>query len=115
MKYAILVYETPEDFADRDDPARKAAYWRAHAAYFEALAPHRVEGAAALLPPHAATTLRQRGGSRQVVDGPYADTGEQLGGIYLIDVADLDAVLAWAEKCPSYRRGAVEVRPLVAR
>lgn len=114
MKYAILVYETSEDFADRDDPARKAAYWGAHAAYYEALAPWRVaDGGAGLLPPHTATTLRRRGGSRQVVDGPYADTKEQLGGIYLIDVPDLDAALTWVEKCPSFARGAVEVRPLI--
>jgi hypothetical protein len=46
-----------------------------------------------------------------VQDGPYAATKEQLGGFYIIDVTDLDAALAWAEKCPAARHGIIEVRP----
>ncbi len=114
MKYAVLVYETSQDFADRDDDAKKAGYWGAHSVYAQALRDQGIAaGGAGLLPPRTATTLRQRGGSRQVVDGPYADTKEQLGGFYLIDVPDLDAALAWAQKCPSITTGSVEVRPLI--
>jgi hypothetical protein len=47
-----------------------------------------------------------------VTDGPFAETREQLGGYYLIDVPDLDAALAWAKRHPFTRYGAIEVRPL---
>lgn len=116
MQYAILCFETADDFAQREDPARQAAYRGAHADFLAALkeagvAAPTVVGGAGLKPPHTATTLRRRGGSRQVVDGPHSDIKEQLGGIYLIEVADLDAALAWAERCPTASTGAVEVRP----
>ena len=51
-------------------------------------------------------------GRPQVLDGPFADSKEQLGGYYLIDVADLDAALSWAARCPAAGHGTVEVRPL---
>jgi hypothetical protein len=57
------------------------------------------------------TTLTARDGALKVQDGPFADTKEQLGGIFLIDVPDLDAALAWAEKCPAAHYGTIEVRP----
>jgi hypothetical protein len=56
--------------------------------------------------------VRVANGKSQVLDGPYADTKEQLGGYYLIDVADLDAALAWASRCPGASHGIVEVRPV---
>jgi hypothetical protein len=116
MQYAILCFETADDFARREDPERRAAYGGAHAAFLASLkeagvAAQSVVGGAGLKPPHTATTLRKRGGSRQVVDGPYSDIKEQLGGIYLVEVDDLDAALAWAERCPTASTGVVEVRP----
>jgi hypothetical protein len=51
-------------------------------------------------------------GKSQVLDGPYVDSKEQLGGFYLIDVADLDAALSWASRCPTASHGIVEVRPV---
>lgn len=60
-----------------------------------------------------ATTLVYEGGGEPVLrDGPFAETHEELGGYYLIDVPDLDAALAWARKIPIPGRGAVEVRPV---
>jgi len=53
-----------------------------------------------------------KNGKTDVLDGPYADTKEQLGGFYLIDVADLDAALSWAARCPGASTGAMEVRPI---
>jgi hypothetical protein len=50
-------------------------------------------------------------GTRRVQDGAYADTKEQLGGFYVIDVANLDEALKWAEKCPAARNGQIEIRP----
>jgi hypothetical protein len=112
MQYTILVYETESDLAARTDPKQKDAYWGAYRAYTEALrAAGVMVGGAALEPPRAAATVRQPQGKRHVQDGPFADTKEQLGGYYVLDVADLDKALEWAARCPSVATGAVEVRP----
>ena len=58
----------------------------------------------------SATTLSLRGGTKTVQDGPYADTKEQLGGTFAIDVPDLDAALSWAEQCPTVHYGIIEIR-----
>jgi hypothetical protein len=63
-------------------------------------------------PSAAAKTVRVTDGQTRVLDGPHADTEEQLGGIYIIDVPDLDAALMWAARAPTARYGVVEVRPL---
>jgi hypothetical protein len=60
----------------------------------------------------AASTVRVKNGKSLVLDGPFAESKEQLGGYYLIDVADREAALAWAAKCPGANHGVVEVRPL---
>jgi len=115
MKYTILIYESDADFTTRTDAARKDAYWGAYRAYTVALREAGVMvGGAALQPPHAGTTLRQRDGKRHVQDGPYAETKEQLGGFYEIEVPDLDKALEWAARCPAAATGAVEVRPNLA-
>lgn len=114
MKFAILIYETPEDFAARTDPTKAGDYWAGYMAYGKVLAEGGVMGGGAgLQPPSTATSLRLEGGKRRVQDGPFADTKEQLGGFYLIDAADLDAALGWAAKCPGAASGTIEVRPLV--
>jgi hypothetical protein len=59
----------------------------------------------------ASTTLSLKDGAPVVQDGPFADTKEQLGGTFVLDVPDLDAALAWAEKLPALSWGAVEIRP----
>ena len=64
-----------------------------------------------LRPSGTATVLTLRDGARRVQDGPYAASKEQLGGFYVIDVANLDEALKWAEQCPAARRGLIEVRP----
>ena len=111
-QYAILVYEPPEDFGSRvGTPA--AEHWPAWKAYAAALTEAGVPtGGAALQGIDTATTVRNRDG-RQVQDGPYADTKEQLGGFCLIDIPDLDAALQWANRCPAAATGSVEVRPLL--
>jgi hypothetical protein len=112
MQYTVLVYETENDLRSRTDPARKEAYWGAYRAYTAALrAADVMVGGAGLQPPRTATTVRQQTGNRRVQDGPFADTKEQLGGYYVIDVPSLDAALEWAARCPAAATGAVEVRP----
>ena len=112
MKYTILIYESEADFGARTDERRKAAYWGAYRAYTQALKEAGIMvGGAPLQPAPLGTTVRQRNGKRQVQDGPYAESKEQLGGYYEIDVTDLDTALEWAARCPAASTGAVEVRP----
>jgi hypothetical protein len=59
-----------------------------------------------------ATSVRVRGGNRLVTDGPFAETTEQLGGFFLIDVANLDEAIAVAGRIPAASKGTVEVRPV---
>jgi hypothetical protein len=115
MKYAVLVYETQADFAERAHPTNGPKYMGSHFAYAQSLQTAGVSaGGAGLQPPSTATTVRIRNGARSVQDGPFADSKEQVGGFYLIDVPDLDAAIAWAAKCPNASRSGVEIRPLLA-
>ena len=66
-----------------------------------------------LQPINTATTVRVRDGKTQVLDGPFAESKEQLGGYYVIDVPDLDTALEWAARCPGAAYGAIEVRPVM--
>jgi len=112
MQYALLLYETPEDFDARttDKPAPYIAAWRA---YYRALVESGAYvGVEPLQPVATATTVRLRDGKRHVQDGPFADTKEQLGGMIVLELPSLDAALAWAARCPVAASGVVEVRPL---
>lgn len=85
----------------------------AYAAFTKAMAEAGVLGSSNRLGPSArAATVRTADGRPQVLDGPYADTKEQLGGYFIIDVPDRDAAIAWAKRCPASSHGIVEVRPL---
>jgi hypothetical protein len=64
-----------------------------------------------LQPSSASTTITTKDGAPVVHDGPFADTKEQLGGTFVLDVPDLDAAIAWAEKSPALGWGSVEIRP----
>lgn len=115
MKYAVLVYETKSDYESRTDPDRMGAYWGAYSAYAQALKEGgAAAGGNALQPPTTATTIRVRAGKQQVQDGPYADTKEQLGGMFVIEAASLDEAMTWAARCPAALTGCVEVRPVLS-
>ncbi len=116
MNYAVLIYESPEDFAVRNDPQKRDAYWSQWPPYSQALKDAGVfVTGAGLQPPETATTLRNQNNQQRLVqDGPYADTKEQLGGFYVVNVPDLDAALDWAGKCPKMPGRVVEVRPCLA-
>jgi hypothetical protein len=102
MKYTILIYESAADFTARTDAGGKDAYWGAYRAYTKALTEAGVMvGGAPLQSAHLATTVRQQDGRRHVQDGLYAETKEQLGGYYVIEVPDLDRALEWAARCPA--------------
>jgi hypothetical protein len=70
-------------------------------------------GASPLHPPSTATCVRVRDGKQVVTDGPYAETKEQLGGYFLIEVENLDEAIAIAARVPGTRRGTAEIRPLM--
>ncbi|MEO8310285.1 MAG: YciI family protein [Caldimonas sp.] len=110
----LILYQSKDDFASRDDPARAPAYWAGWKAYIEALyASGTVKSGHGLQPPATGTTVRLSDGKRRVQDGPFADTKEQLGGYFVIDVPDLDTAIAWAARSPSAPSAGVEVRPVL--
>jgi len=112
MQYTLMFYLDADEFEARTDPARKEAFWAAFMPYAKALFNAGiVVGSAGLAPPSKATTIRHDHGQRQVQDGPFALTKEQLGGFFIIDVPDLETALEWAARYPAGPGGAVEVRP----
>lgn len=115
MRYTLLL-QYPEMSAEDLGPEVLAAGMRAFDVYAKALDEAGVLRSAEVLHPSTATTtVRVREGQPVIQDGPFADTKEQLGGSFVIEVDDLDAAIAWAAKAPSVEWGAVEVRPVATR
>jgi hypothetical protein len=115
MRYTLLLHYpemTSEDIGEEAIDEGKAAFH----AYASALDEAGVLVSAEVLQPVRSTTTLTMGDSGlRVQDGPYADTKEQLGGTFVLDVPDLDAALAWAEKCPVVHWGSIEIRPSAVR
>ena len=85
----------------------------AYGAYTKALKDAGVLRAGERLQPSTtATVVRAKNGKTSVLNGPYAEVKEQLGGYYVIEAADLDAAIGWAARCPGAEHGAIEVRPI---
>jgi hypothetical protein len=113
MRYMLLIYDDEKVWA-RMSKAEVDRTMGAYFAYTEDLKKAKVYVAGdALKPVETATTVRVRDGKPLHVDGPFAETKEQLGGYYLLDVPDLDTALRWAAKCPSAPLGSIEVRPVM--
>jgi hypothetical protein len=114
MQYMLLLTEPDSEFAKRTHPEEAGPYWGGWNAFITAMgqAGIIVKGDG-LQGPQTATTVRVRDGKRIVQDGPFADTKEQLGGYFVIDVPDLDTALDWAAKAPSAAYASVEVRPVL--
>ena len=112
MQYMILIYEDEKQFASLPE-AEMNKVFAEYMQYSKDLAAAGVlRGGAALQPIATATTVRIRGGKTATTDGPFAETKEQLGGYYIIDVANLDDAIKWAAKCPGAPSGSIEVRPV---
>ena len=112
MQYLLLLYANEAGW-NQLTPEQQEQGKAAYMAYGEALRKAGAfVGSNRLKPIANATTVRIANGKTQVLDGPYADTKEQCGGYYLIDVADLDSALSWAARCPGASHGVVEVRPV---
>jgi hypothetical protein len=114
MQYILLLNEPETEFAKRNNPDFAAEYWGGWNAFIGAMAQAGiiVKGDG-LQSPHTATTVRIRDGKRLVQDGPFADTKEQLGGYFVIEVPDLESALEWAARSPSASYASVEVRPVL--
>jgi hypothetical protein len=115
MRYTLLLYY-PEPTAEELGPEALAEGMRAFQAYAKALDEAGVLASAEVLQrSNATTTVTLAGGELVVQDGPFADTKEQIGGTFVIDVPDLDAAIEWAARAPSVSWGHVEIRPTATR
>jgi len=115
MEFLLMLYADHSQF-EKLSQAQASEAMAAYGAYTGALQNAGVlRGSNRLRPTPTATTVRVKAGKTEVLNGPYAETREQLGGYYLIDVADLDAALTWAARCPGASHGIVEVRPVWPR
>jgi hypothetical protein len=112
MQYALMIYAEPGYHEALPDAERAAAR-----AEFSALADDaRCVGTVQLQSAETATCVRVAGGRTLMTDGPFADTKEVLGGLYLIDAGNLDEAIELAARIPAVRHGGVvEIRPVVAR
>ncbi|WP_421915205.1 YciI family protein [Mesorhizobium sp.] len=112
MQYLLLIYNSEAGMAaaPREAAIQMSA---AYGAYTEAMKKAGVfVGGERLRFTSTATSVRVAGGKTNVIDGPYADTKEQLGGYYMIDVPDMDEAISWAARCPGASTGTMEVRPV---
>jgi hypothetical protein len=112
MQYMLLIYGNEAAMEAASEAASKEML-AAYTAYGQAMTEAGVRVAGARLrPSSASTTVRTVSGKTQVLDGPYVETKEQLGGYFIIEALDLDAALSWAERCPGAAYGVIEVRPV---
>jgi hypothetical protein len=115
MRYALLIHypqPAPSDLSEDQIKEGMAAFQ----AYARALDDAGVLRSAEVLQTiETATSLSVKQGKLHVEDGPFADTKEAFAGLFMLDVPDLDAALAWAEKCPATHWGTVEIRPSAVR
>jgi hypothetical protein len=112
MKYMLLDYVVEAGWhgLTKEEQERGLGAYRA---FMEAMSKAGVlKDSRGLYSATAATTVRVANGKPQVLDGPYADSKEQLGGFHIIEVPDLDAAIAWATRSPTALHGVVEVRPV---
>ena len=114
MRYMLLIYgdETAgADMSPEEQEARMGEWFQ----YTEDLRSSGAMQAGDALQPTATATTVSRGGDGNtlVTDGPFAETREQLGGYYLLDVKDLDEAIEWAGKCPGAQTGKIELRPIM--
>jgi len=113
MKYALLIYAAEKVWTEASKEDRNRIYNEYWAYTVELKKSGKMLSCEPLDPTSTATTIRVRNGKTIPTDGPFADTKEQLGGIYVVDVKDLNEAIAWAAKIPDARNGSIEIRPLM--
>lgn len=110
MKYMLLIYADENAWNDEE---REACYVESTELTQRLHADGQYLAASPLHPVATATSVRVRNGKRAVTDGPFAETHEQLGGYFLVDVRDLDEAIDIAGRIPAARKGTVEIRPII--
>jgi hypothetical protein len=116
MRYIFLIYSRETDPASISAEEDQAIRTQHRGVQDEAGRKGVLHAAQPLQRTNTATTVRMQDGKPLIVDGPFAETKEQLAGYYLIDCRDLDDAIEWAKKIPSGCRGApgcIEIRPLM--
>jgi hypothetical protein len=113
MQYMLLIYDDEQAWANLSEAERNGLYGEYGAFTKELREKGALVAGEQLQSTAAATTVRIRKGDQLVTDGPFAETKEQLGGYYVIEVESVDEALEWASKIPSARYGSIEVRPVV--
>jgi hypothetical protein len=112
VKYILLIYGDEREWTSMSQEELAKVYEQ-HGAYGDAMVKAGVmRGGYELQPVATATSLRFTNGKPKTSDGPFAETKEQLGGYYIIEVDTLDQAIEWAEKMPAMSSGTVEIRPL---
>jgi hypothetical protein len=111
MKYMLLMYGAENCWTDEE---RTACMVESLAICAELAARGKFVDASPLQSVATAATVRVRDGRTLVTDGPFAETTEQLGGYYVLDLTDLDEAIAVASRLPPVKKGIVEIRPLFA-
>ena len=110
MKYLLLIYSDEKAWGEAEhEQCRADSTALTHKLHSEG----KYLLASPLQPVATATSVRVRAGKREVTDGPFAETREQLGGFFLIDAANLDEAIDVAGRIPAAKKGTVEVRPIV--
>lgn len=113
MKYLVLIYDL-EDTGPAPGTPEFEAYMGRWMAADQALKDAGVlVGGEALEPSSTATRVRVRGGKTETMDGPFAETKEQLGGYYILDCKNLDEAIKYAATIPVDKTGTLEVRPIM--
>jgi hypothetical protein len=113
MKYMLLIYDDEQAWAKLSEAEQQEIY-KAYGKFSQELKTGgQYLAGFQLQPTSLATSVRVRNGKEMMTDGPFAETHEQLGGYYLIEVQNLDEATALAARIPSARMGTVEVRPVV--
>jgi len=110
MKYMLLIYSAESAWTQDE---MDACLSKSMSICDELTDQGKLIDAAPLHSINAATSVRVREGKRQITDGPFAETTEQLGGYYLLDVNDLDEAIAIAARIPPAKKGTVEIRPVL--
>ncbi len=114
MKYGLFIYENEAFYGAEKAGPKIEEIVSKHMTFAQELGTKRI-GGAGLKSTATATTVRTSGTRKTVHDGPFAEAREQLGGFYLIDVADLDEAIEVAKRVPVLQDGAIEIRPLLGQ
>jgi hypothetical protein len=109
MKYMLLVYGAEDSYTEEE---RAACMAESAQLCHELASKGQYLSSSPLHPVATATSVQVREGKRRVTDGPFAETTEQLGGFYVIDVPNLDDAIAFASRIPPAKKGTIEIRPI---